>query len=170
MGKINKHNDLEKSLIQKYKDFTGEKLYLSEDDFKNEKLTSGGYSRIKEECSHFEPKKEIEIQVPAEHQKDFKDNLEYFSARELIQIRKDIFSAQVQARALFFIGMIFLLVGYFVSAGELFKEIIVIASWVFIWAAVEKMFFDTIYLRRTRVKILQMLSAKITAENDSTNK
>jgi len=87
-------------------------------------------------------------------------------ASELSRIRKDRRETKIVALMLLFTGILFVILGNVLEVfqGSFFQNIVVIVSWVFVWAAVEKGFFDRRDLVEKRVSLLQILSAKITVQ------
>jgi hypothetical protein len=67
---------------------------------------------------------------------------------------------------LLFTGILFVMLGNILEffQSNTFQNIVVIVSWVFVWAAVEKWFFDRGNLKEKRMSLLQILSAKITSQ------
>jgi len=161
-----RYRELEKALKEKYKNIRENEVTLDGDDFKKGKLTIEGYERLKNQCDYIPYSEEIEIIVPCEHEKGFRESLEFMAVHELSRIRQDRRDARVAAMVLMLGGIVTFLFGVLLEhAGRgLFEYIFVIASWVFVWAAVEKWFFDRKELHEKRRSLLQILSAKITVK------
>ena len=45
------------------------------------------------------------------------------------------------------------------------KEITIVATWVFVWSAVEMLFFDSNRLKKRKYNLLHILSARITIDD-----
>jgi len=165
MNKFKRYRELEKSLEQKYKGGNGNEASLNADDFKDGKLTVYGYDRLKQQCDYIPFSEEIEIKVPTGYGDGFKVALEQLAANELQRIRKDKREARITAAGLLLAGMLCFLLGHLLDlfSGDLFQNIVVIASWVFVWGAVEKWFFEGKDLHVRRMSLLQILTAKVGA-------
>ena len=164
--KSRRYRDLEKSLSKKYKARRENEAVLTADDFQNGKLTVSGYERLKQQCDYISYREDIEIKIPKSCESGFKETLEGMGAAELSRIRKDRRDAKILSAVLLLAGIGFLLLGNFIEffSGGIFQSIVVIVSWVFVWAAVEKWFFDRRRLTDKRLSLLQILLAKITAQ------
>jgi len=161
-----KYREIEKALEQRYKDVSENEASLNADDFKDGKLTVCGYERLKSQCDYIPYSEEIVINIPSELEHSFKDSLEFLAANELSRIKKDRREARITSLVLLLGGILFFAFGiifeYFQR--ELFWNIVIIVSWVFIWAAAEKWFFDRKDLREKRKSLLQILTAKISPQ------
>jgi len=166
MSKLKQYRDIEKALEQKYKDISENEATLDADDFKDGKLTVCGYDRLKKQCDYIPFSEEIEIKIPKRYEKGFKNTLEQMAANELFRIKKDRHEARIAAIALLFGGIATFLLGSLLEfrGNQIFEYIAIIVSWVFIWAAVEKWFFDRKDLREKRKSLLQILTAKVTPQ------
>lgn len=164
--KFKDFKQLEKAITKQYGENRDNVVCLDNEDFKDGKLSYLGYYRLKQQCEYASIKEDIELIVPKRQEKVFKETLERIGANELSRIKQDISEARTAAAVLMFLGLIFIALGNFVEffKGNLIKEIIIIASWVFVWAAVEKWFFDRRDLQKKKINILHILSAKITIE------
>ncbi|MCL2555519.1 MAG: hypothetical protein FWE03_00675 [Firmicutes bacterium] len=154
---------LEKKLLNKNKENKENEVVLEEADFKDEKLSWAGYNRLKNECEYIDYSDQIEIKIPQRYDADFKNCLENMAANELSKIKKDKIEARIKASILFFIGIIILTIGlvWINEANVVRQEFTLIISWVFIWAAAEKLFFDRRDLQNNRYNLLHILTAKI---------
>ena len=166
MNKQKQYDDLEKALEQKYKTNRENEVVLSKEDFKDGKLTVFGYNHLKQQCDYIPYSEDIEIKIPREYGAGFKYVLEYMGANELSRIKKDRRETKLTALGLLFTGILLVMLGNILEVfrGNFFQSIIVIVSWVFVWAAVEKWFFDRKDLKEKRKSLLQILSAKITMQ------
>jgi len=159
---------LENSLAQKF-DSTGEnELVLSHEDFKDGKLKSSAFSRLKNECWYIPYEEEPVIKLPKEYEGEFKNSLEFMASRELSKVKKDRREARIQAIILFAIGIVILgalalCLRLIDSLSDIMfvTELATIVSWVFVWAAVTKFFIDRKEAMDLRFTLLQLLSAKI---------
>jgi len=166
VSKRKQYNELEKVLEQKYKTCRENEAVLSKDDFKDGKLTVFGYYHLKQQCDYISYREDIEIKIPKEFEAGFKDTLQSMGATELSRIRKDRRDTKITALMLLFTGILFVILGNVLEffQGNAFQNVVVIISWVFVWAAVEKWFFDRRALKEKRQSLLQILSAKITSQ------
>jgi len=166
MSKQRQYRELEKRLEQKYKEVKENEVSLAADYFKDGKLTIYGYDSLKHQCDYIPYSEEIIIKIPNGFEKNFKDSLEFMAANELFRIKKDRSEARITSLLLLLSGILFLALGFIFEhqQRELFWNIVIIVSWVFIWAATEKWFFDRKDLREKRKSILQILTAKIISQ------
>jgi len=166
MSKQKQYDKLEKALEQKYKINRENEAVLSKEDFKDGKLSVFGYNHLKQQCDYIPYSADIEIKIPKECEAGFKYTLESMGANELSRIKKDRRDTQITSLSLLFTGILFVALGNILEVfrGNFFQNIIVIISWVFVWAAVEKWFFDRRDLKEKRKSLLQILSAKITTQ------
>ena len=164
--KRNKYRAIEKALTQKQKAKRENEAVLNNEDFKNGKLTAQGYEHLKQQCDYIPYREDIEIKIPKECETGFKDSLEPMAAVELSRIKKDRRDAQIASAILLLVGIGFVLLGNFIEFHKvrIFETVVIIASWVFVWAAVEKWFFDRRRLTDKKFSLLQILSAKVTAQ------
>ena len=161
---IKEYKELEKRLAHKYKNVRENEAVLGAEHFKNGKLTAAGYEDLKLQCEYIPYREKIEIAVPKTCADGFKTTLEAFGARELSRIQKDRREAMIVSLFLLAGGILWLVLGYFFDASSKFgivRELVIIVSWVFVWAAVEKFFFDRRRLTDRRFSLLQILSAEI---------
>jgi len=163
MNKHKQYKELEKSLILKYNLHKENEIVLNDEDFKDGKLSIFGFYHLKQECEYIPYNQEIEIKIPGKYEKDFKNTLNQLGTNELIKIKKDIKYAKTTALILLLFGVIFIILGnvFDFFKGDILKSIVIIASWVFVWGAVERWFFDQRELMDKRISLLQILSAKI---------
>ncbi|MCL2062636.1 MAG: hypothetical protein FWH03_08465 [Firmicutes bacterium] len=168
-----KYKQLEKNLQQKYKNRRENEVDLSRDDFKDGKLSALGYFRLKQQCTHIDTFTEVEIKLDpdcAAFQEDLTETLEYLGSRELQQVKKDKRQNRTAALILMLGGILCFALSYGLSFIEhslgVLNEIIIIASWVFVWGAIEKQFFASRELQDKRLKLLQIISAKITVREN----
>jgi hypothetical protein len=165
--KFRKFNDLEKSIQEKFKKVKENEVSLTNEDFKNGRLTIAGFTNLKQQCEYIPYKQDIEIIVPEGCKNGFKTSLENMSASELSRIRKERNFNRRVALVLLFAGIMSLILGnilttvWSVPEGFFINEIILIASWVFVWGAVERWFFGGNNLRGRRTELLHILSAKV---------
>ena len=153
--------DLETTILQKNKNKQENEVILEEGDLDG-KLSWNGYSRLKDECKYIDYQHEIEIKMPQVYVADFKCTLESMASNELLHIRKDTRETRLSALILFVLGCIILAIG--VSINHVIRqELFIIFSWVFIWAATEKFFFDRSNLQDNRYNLLHILSARVTS-------
>jgi hypothetical protein len=166
VNKRKQYDELEKALEQKYKTNRENEAVLSKADFKDGKLTVFGYNHLRQQCGYIPFSEDIEIKIPKDCEADFKCTLESMGANELSRIKKDLRETKITALMLLFAGILFVILGNILELfrGNSFQSIIVIASWVFVWASVEKWFFDRKDLKEKKMSLLQILLAKITVQ------
>ena len=162
--KIRQYEKIEKALQQKYKNKKENEVSLEKADFKDGKLSVSGYTRLKQHCDHIGYEGDIEIKVPIEYAEGFIDTLECLVANELSCIKKEIRNNRRTALGLLAIGVLWYLLRYNFVNTVVFNEITLVATWVFVWSAVEKWFFDQYQLTNRRHRLLQLLLAKITGQ------
>lgn len=152
---------LEKSLHEMFEDIKDNEVILRHDDFKDGKLTKSGYLSLKLQSDYVPITDKLEIKIPKEYAHGFKSTLQYVATKELIRIKKDRKSTNLHALIFFIIGIILLtlptLIDFFKE--PIINEIILIVSWVFVWASVEKKFFEMNHLNNKRQNILHILSS-----------
>lgn len=163
-SRIKELKEIEKRLIKKNQSKRENEVILEKADFKDGKLSASGYKRLKHECEYIDYLEDIEIVVPKECVDGFKDTLETLAANELSHIRKDQRETRMMAFACLFIGIVWFAIGQFFTRTGMMHEITLIATWVFVWTAVTKFFFDRGDLQDRRFSLLQILAAKITVK------
>lgn len=167
LDKRQQYRELERSLEQRFRKEKENEVSLDREDFKDGKLTYFGFSRLKQQCEHISIREEIEITAPEEYADGLRDTLERMGAAELSLLKKERSATAAKSLALFLGGVFFIMMGFLFETWDvpgIFRQIIAIASWVFVWAAVEKFFFDRTRLQAGRLRLLQILSARITAQ------
>jgi len=152
---------IEKNLFQKNKDKRENEIVLSNADFKDGKLSMWGYTKLKDECEYIDYHEDVEIIVPKEYVGGFRDTLEGMAANELAHIKKEKRETQIRALIFLIIGMALFAIGQFVHYVTVAYELTTIITWVFIWTAVEKFFFDHGKLQERRSNILQILAGEV---------
>jgi len=159
-----KYIELEKRLEVKFKNVRENELVLTKDDFKDGKLLAGSFERIKNECYYIPYEDEVEIKMPQKFLGGFCGSFELMSHRELSKLWALRREAWITALILILAGIGLLIPMYFlyeVRGAFIIPELLLIASWVFVWAAVQKVFFDRWRLREQRFTLLQLLDAKV---------
>lgn len=165
-----KYRELEKELEQKLQTRRENEVLLTGEFFHEEKFSTLGYFRLKQQCEYIAADEEIEIVLAedcAAVEENFKSTFTILGANELSQTKKDLLSARMSSLILMLGGIVWFLMSYLAQTLEwvmIVKELFVIATWVFVWAAIEKFFFGRKELHEKRFKLLQMLSAKITVK------
>ena len=160
---------MEKSLAQKHACKRGNEVVLTPADFKDGQLSATGYSRLKQECEYIGYDEDIEIIVPGKYEAAFKDTFEVMAANELSHIRKDKLETRIKAVVFLFIGTLWFTLGQLFARTSMIKEITLVATWVFVWTAVEKFFFDRGRLQERRFSLLQILSANVKSDENGEN-
>ena len=160
---------LERRLAKIIKEKHENEIVLSNSDFKDGKLSFAGYYRLKQECEYIDHSENIEIIIPKKYVDDFKKNLESMMANEALHIKKDIREIHFKSILFLLIGVLWFAFGNIFTVLTYVKEITIVATWVFVWSAVEMLFFDSNRLKKRKYNLLHVLSAKITID-DSTPK
>lgn len=153
---------LEEALEQTQNVINETEVVLGKIDFKDGKLSASGFKRLKQECDYIDYSEQIEIIIPKEYAEGFKNKLESMTAIELKHLKKDRKRTKAAALILLVIGALWFTVGQLFLSARFVHELTLIATWVFVWAAVEKLFFDQTRLQDKRFSLLQILAAKIT--------
>jgi hypothetical protein len=99
--------------------------------------------------------------MPVQYEEKFKETLEAMSVDELLHIKQDLFYANVTAWLLLAFGVLWFALWHVIASGTFFKELAIIVTWVFVWAGIEKWFFQMPSLRNRKYNLLHILSAKI---------
>ena len=163
MGKIKNFIELEKTLELKYSGVKENEVHLGGEDFKDGKLSSSGYLRLKQQCEYIPYSDQIEIIIPRETAIGFRANLEQMAAAEISKIKKDRKRASYSSLFMLSLGILWYMVSYFFIPSKIVKDITIIVTWVFVWAAVEKWFFERGKLQDRRFSLLQILAARVKA-------
>jgi len=154
--------ELEKQILESNNTRQENEVTLENSDFKDGKLSWSGFKRLRDECEYIDYEEDIEIKLPKQYMDGFKETLESMTTNELLHIRKDTIETRAKGALLFIIGVAILALGLSIES-ILRQEIFMILSWVFVWAAAEKIFFDRQNLQDNRYNLLHILSAKITS-------
>ena len=157
--KIKQFKELEKRIAEKLEGKCENTIVLSSSDFKDGKLSSAGYNRLKQECEYISHTEDIKIVLPEEYLANFKETLENMAANETLYIRKDMREINIYSILFLLTGMLWFTVGSFIT-NPVIHEITIVATWVFVWTALEKWFFDGNRLKKRKFNLLNILSAK----------
>jgi len=159
---------LENELKHEFRNVHENELVLLKEDFKDGKLKSSAFARLKDECWYIPYEDEVVIKLPVEYAEKFNKTMRFLASRELSKIKKDRLEACFQGTILFTIGILVLgtlamTIFFWDRLYEIMfvTELFTIISWVFVWAAVSKFFIDRRENKDQRFTLLQMLSAKI---------
>ena len=161
MSRIKEFRQVEEGLLQKDFCKSENEIILEEADFMYGKLSMAGYSRIKHECEYIDYKDNIEITLPKKFLKGFSQKLEHFAADEIKHIKKDRRRLALFAGLFLLIGAFWFTLGSFFSYVPVVREITMVATWVFVWTAIEKWFFERNRLQDNRFSILHILTATL---------
>jgi hypothetical protein len=163
MSKRKEFREIEKQLNDKFINLKENEVILREHDFENGKLTKSGYINLKQQSDYVSVHEDIIIRIPKVNVADFKDQLEYMATKELVRIKTDMRDANIFALTFFILGIILLslpaLIDFFKT--QIVNEILLITSWFFVWAAVEKRFFEMSRLKNHRKNLLHILTSQI---------
>lgn len=163
MSRKNEFKILEKQLKNKFVNLKENEIILNENDFRDGKLTKSGYLSLKLQSDYISISEDIEIKIPKHYKSNFKQQLEYVATKELIRIKSDMKDVNLKALIFISIGILLLtlptLIDFFKQ--NIINELILIVSWVFSWAAVEKKFFKMYDLKNRKQNILHILTAKL---------
>ena len=115
-------------------------VVLTNEDFKDNHLVATGYLKIKDSIITTNLDQKLVIEIPSEESENFKSDLEHNVALELKSLQKQKHLIRVQALILLIVGVVWFIATQFLRKYEIINEIMVITTWVFIWAAAEKFF------------------------------
>jgi len=160
---IKRFKVLEKNLFKKVKDKRKNEIVLSNSDFKDGKLSFAGYNRIKQECEYIDYSEYIEIIMPKEYVADFKETLEKMVVNEATHIKKDTRKIYIYSILFFLIGALWFTIGTLFTI-PVIKEITIVATWVFVWTALEKWFFEGNRLKKSKFNLFKILLAKVNSQ------
>jgi len=153
---------LERELLARAKPQDDNVLILSADSFfETSGLTPGGYACLKEQGRYMDPTRDVVIVIPEARQDGFLDTLKGYAMGEIVSIRKEERLILKLSLLLLIVGVFFIAMSYVFSHTRFAQEVLVVASWVFLWMAVDKFCFERTGLRFKRLKLLQIVGAKI---------
>lgn len=163
MLKKQEFREIERQLKYKYRNIRENEIIVRDNHFEEGRITKVGYLSLKQQADYIPIFDVIMIKVPKDHENDFKASLESVAAKELIRIRKDIFSTSIVGFILFTIGVAMLIIKEVsgLSSQKIINEILLILSWIFIWSSAEKVIFEIRKLRNDRLNIFHLLGANI---------
>lgn len=136
-------------------------VVLTSEDFKDNHLLPSAYLKIKDSVISTNLEQKLVIEIPAQANGNFKSDLENNIALELKAIHKQKQTIKIQAFVLLVIGVVWFIATQLLRKYEIINEIMVITTWVFVWAAVEKFFFERAALHGPRIRLLMLLDAEI---------
>lgn len=118
---------------------------------------------IEKQIEHLKRKNVIKIEVAAKEEivPDFKAALNNTFGKKIDSIKKGIIKKRVLAFAMLLIGVFFLGIGFLLNGQKFFYEIFLVASWVFLWRAVELFFFEIQLAVLSAYKYIKILKADI---------
>ncbi len=171
MSKEKEFKEIIKRLKSKYIDLKENEVILREHDFDDGRLTRSGYISLKQQSDYISTYEDIEIRMPKEYISKFKVQLEFVATKELIRIKKDIRDANWFAAIFFTMGLLLLSLPAFIEVFniKIVNDITIIFSWVFIWASVEKRFFELPKIKNRRTNILHILSSNYYPNKNENN-
>lgn len=163
MSRRKDFKELEKLLDKKIEKINTTEIVLKDNDFNDGRLTKSGYISLKNQASYISVTDEIELFIPRKYEVKFNNSLSYFAAVELFKIKNDLRRVRIVSILLLLIGVLLLISPnvFEIFQTNIFNDVIIIISWVFIWTAVEKTFFDRHDLKKNKIKILHIMSAKV---------
>ncbi|MDR1138790.1 MAG: hypothetical protein LBK70_02825 [Clostridiales bacterium] len=163
-NKRRKYKKIEKALFKRYSVDTESQVRLFSEDFVDDELSYDGFVNLKQR-SQFVDDDDLEIIVPSGYQDGVRRRLEFFVARELIAIKKALKHNILNAILFFVSGFVIFAFGLVMSTGgvRIWSEMINIIAWVFVWASVEQIFFESRELQHSRKNLIQLLTASIVA-------
>jgi len=164
--KIRQFKVLERRLAKILKEKQGNKIVLCNSDFEDGNLSFAGYNRLKQECEYIDYSENIEIIIPEKYANDFKETLENMMANEASHIKKDMQAIRFKSIVFLLIGVLWFTLGNIFTIPTVVKEISIVATWVFVWSAVEMWFFDSNKLKKRKYNLLHILSAKYCCQNN----
>lgn len=154
--------ETEKRLKNKFIDLKHNEVILREEDFEDGILTKAGYIKLKQQSNYISINEVIEIRMPKAYLEEFRQTLEYSGTKEIIRIKSDIRDANIFALIFFSIGLFLISLPAYIDFfnTKIINDILIVFSWVFMWAAVEKRFFGIPILKNRRTNILHILSSQ----------
>lgn len=163
MSRNKEFKELEKTLKKKYVNMKENEVILRDADFENGRLTKSGYISLKQQSDYISLNEDIEIKIPKTYSKGFKDQLEYVATKELIRIKVDMKYVNISALIFFLVGVALLFLPTLIQFFKkpIINELVLIVSWVFTWASVEKKFFEMHNLKNHRNNIFHILTSKV---------
>ncbi|MDR2203045.1 MAG: hypothetical protein LBE76_01830 [Nitrososphaerota archaeon] len=151
---------LENELLAQISSQDDNTLVLTADFFdETGELTAKGYNSLKEQARFIDFVRNVKITVPKNCTNFFHKKLSLFVAKDLVTIRKEEKRIKHLSLLLMGLGVFTLLFCYLFSIFTILYEVLLVASWVFLWAAFEKFFFEYSGLKRQRVHLLHLVNS-----------
>ena len=163
---IKRFKVVEKNLSDRLKEKRKNEIMLYNSDFKDGRLSFAGYNRLKQECEYIDYSENIEIVIPKEYMDDFKETLENWIANEAVHFKKSIREIHIYSIIFLLIGALWFTLGSIFTIPAVMREVTIVATWVFVWTAVEKWFFEGDKLRKRKYNLYQILLAKLTVHGN----
>jgi len=149
---------LERTLINSYEK-KNDKIIVDNNDFDEDGLTIEGFSKIKQKLEYVSIDDTFDIVVSNKKDEVFRNSLIHYVSKELFIIKKQKDRINKFSIIFLLIGILVMIFYYLFSKTYFLSELFIIISWVFIWAAVEKIFFEKAALKRNRIKLLILISS-----------
>lgn len=149
---------LEKDLLKNYENKT-DRIIINEKSFDEQGFTIEGFNRLKEEINYIELDCDFKIIVPGLKQEIFKRSLRHYISKELFYINKKNKQINSVVLLLLILGITIMTSYYFFLKDFILSQLFVIVSWVFIWSAIEKFFFEKPALNKESLKLLLLLDS-----------
>ena len=168
-SKIKKFKVLERNLSRQIREKCTNEIVLNNFDFHENTLSFAGYNRLKQECEYIDYSENIEIIVPKECANGFRETLESMVVNEASHIKKEMQEIYIMSVVFLCIGVFWFTLGSIFAIPAVLKEITIVATWVFVWTALDKWFFEGKALRHKKFNLYQMLLAKVTFTEQGNN-
>ena len=164
MSKNKQDKEIEKVLEAKYGALNyNNVITLKDDDFEADAISLPGYTTLKEQIKLIPNNSDVVVKIPTNKEITYMNSIEPAIAQELFQIKKKRKTIMISSIILLIVGVIFLVLSTIFEALKILitQNVLIIASWVFIWIGVERWFFDRFDLRTTRKNLLRIIQAKV---------
>ncbi len=156
--KLDRLLTLEKDLLKNYENKT-DRIIISEKSFDEQGFTYEGFNRLKDEINYIELDSDFRMIVPEAKKELFNKSLKDYISKDLFFINKKHKEINGIVTLLLILGVI-IMISYYLFFKELFlSQLFIIFSWVFIWTATEKLFFEKPALNRESLKLLLLLDS-----------
>ncbi len=155
---------LEKDLLKNYENKT-DKIIINDKSFDEQGFTIEGFNRLKEEINYIELDCDFGIIVPEGKQEVFNKSLKHYISKELFYINKKNKQINNIVILLLIFGIAVMALYYFFLKSFVLSDLLIIVSWVFIWSAIEKLFFEKPFLNRESLKLLLLLDSLEKCDN-----
>ena len=149
--------------LAKYRaDLSDNIIPLNDDDFEdNGRLLSSSYENIKELTKHLDKKMYLKITLPKKYEKGFLPILDQYITLDILFLEKEVKNIKLISFLLLFTAIVTSITYHYMVETSIFYEMSVVAFWVFVWGAIDRLFFDLPKLRKEESRLLQIAGAEI---------